>query len=351
MIRQARLWRRDGSCVVCTACARRCSIPEGSGGFCFVRRNMGGKLKLVNYGVMSSVQLDPIEKKPFNHFMPGAYVLGLGTTSCNFGCMFCQNHNISKEREITGVEVTPRKAVEMALENGAQGIAFTYNEPTIFIEYAIDVAKEAHRNGLATMFVSNGYMTPEAIEAMKGNIDAVVIDFKGNGERAFANRYEAVVSNNPIRESLLALKAAGMHIEITDLIIPKVGDSIGACRELMQWIAKNLGPDTPVHFTRFYPDYKMLDTEPTPLSTLKRHYDTARTAGLNYVYIGNVPGTEYESTYCPRCSSVAVERSGFSVLSWHIDANGLCENCGTAIPISGAPKGSPRRSRAISVLY
>ncbi len=350
MIRQARFWRREGERVVCTACARRCSIPEGAGGFCFVRRNVGGSLKLVNYGVISSIQLDPIEKKPFNHFMPGSYVLGLGTTSCNFGCMFCQNHNISKEREITGVEVTPKRAVGMALENGAQGIAFTYNEPTIFIEYAIDVAREAHRSGLATMFVSNGYMTPEAVTAMKGAIDAVVVDFKGNGERIFANRYEAITSNDPIRESLLAMKAAGIHIEITDLVLPRVGDSTEACNGLVRWIVDNLGPDTPVHFTRFYPDYKMLGSVPTPFSTLKKHHDAAKEAGLNYVYIGNVPGTKYESTFCPGCGALAVGRSGFSITEWHIDEAGMCEGCGTRIPISGG-RSITLKNRGISVIY
>lgn len=336
MIRQAVLWHKDGERVKCVACARRCSIPEGSGGFCFVRRNIGGKLKLVNYGIVSSVQMDPIEKKPFNHFMPGAYVLGLGTTSCNFGCMFCQNHNISKEREISGIELLPKHAVKLALDNGAQGIAFTYNEPTIFIEYAIDVAKEAHRNGLATMFVSNGYMTREAVALMKGHIDAVVVDFKGNAERTFANKYEAIISNDPVKEALLALKEAGIHIEITDLIIPRVGDSIEACRELALWIVENLGPNTPVHFTRFYPEYKMTEYPPTPLATLKAHYKAAKDAGLKYVYIGNVPGTEYESTYCPECGFKVIGRSGFSINSWDISENGTCRNCGARIPLRGS---------------
>jgi pyruvate formate lyase activating enzyme len=204
MIKKALLWEKNGSRVKCNACARRCLIPDGGHGFCYVRKNIGGELFLANYGVLDAIQIDPIEKKPFNHFMLGTTVLGVGTSSCNFGCLFCQNHNISKENEIEGVYISPEELIAMAKANGADGIAFTYNEPTIFIEYALDVAKEAHSNGLYTVFVSNGYMTKEAVELMKGSIDAVVVDFKGNAETVFTNKYMAVYSPEPIKEAAVS---------------------------------------------------------------------------------------------------------------------------------------------------
>lgn len=350
MMKPAKLWHRSGNRVVCTACARRCSIPEGSGGFCFIRRNIGGKLVLMSYGVISAMQVDPIEKKPFNHFMPGTYVLGIGTSSCNFGCLFCQNHNISKEREISGIEMTPAQVVDTAITQNAQGIAFTYNEPTIFIEFALDVAELAHRRGLFTTFISNGFMTKETISLMKGKIDAVVVDFKGNGERIFSNKYEMVTSNEPVKEALIEMKRAGMHIEITDLIVPRVGDSLAACHELARWIRENLGPDTPLQFTRFYPDYKMLDYPYTPIETLQKHYDAAKEEGLNYVYIGNVPGTKYAHTYCPSCGKVVIERNGYTITGWNLNPSNRCNGCGTKIPVIGK---QPElfMDRGISVLY
>ena len=332
----ARLWKGlDKDKVECTACARRCRISDGSRGFCYVRNNVNGKLHLSTYGRLEAMQVDPIEKKPFNHFMPGSRVFGVGTSSCNWGCLFCQNHNISKDREMKGVDVGPEEAVALAIENNAQGIAYTYNEPTIFIEYALDVAKIALRKGLFNVFVTNGYMTEEAVSSMKGVIDAAVINFKGNAEQKFSNKYETVVSAEPIKEALLALKKAGVHLEITDLVIPGVGDSLSACNELTAWIRDNLGSGTPVHFTRFHPDYKMLDFAETPYATLKAHYDMARENGLDYVYIGNAPGNPYESTYCPGCGAVAIGRVGFYITGSGLDRNNRCGNCGHKVGISG----------------
>ncbi|MCL4372211.1 AmmeMemoRadiSam system radical SAM enzyme [Candidatus Marsarchaeota archaeon] len=333
MIKKALLWEEVSGKVRCNACSRRCLIPNGGHGFCYVRKNIEGELYLANYGILDAIQLDPIEKKPFNHYMPGTAVLGVGTSSCNFGCMFCQNHNISKESEVRGVYLGPEDLVKLALEQNADGIAFTYNEPTIFIEYALDAATEAHKHGLYAVFVSNGYMTKEAIDLMKGKIDAVVVDFKGNAERIFTNKYMAVYSEAPIKEALVALKDAGIHIEITDLVIPGVGDSDKACTDLCSWIVHNLGTDVPLHFTRFHPDYKMDYIESTPLKTLERHYSIAKSFGMKYVYIGNVPGHKYENTYCPKCGSLAIKRFGFSILEYNLNENGECINCGEKIGI------------------
>ena len=336
MEKEAILGRQIGEGKVeCYACARRCKIPEGSHGFCYVRQNIGGKLNLVNYGVVSAMQVDPIEKKPFNHFMPGSYIFGIGTSSCNWGCQFCQNHNISKDREIEGEHISPKEMVQKAIDNNTRGIAFTYNEPTIFIEYALDVAREAHRKGLFTVFVTNGYMTREAVGEMKGLIDAAVVNLKGNGEEKFSNKFEMVMSNEPIKESLVAMKAAGLHVEITDLIIPRVGDSLEACDSFTKWVLQALGNDTPVHFTRFHPDYKMLDYPNTPYDTLKKHYEIAKKNGLEYVYIGNVPGSRYENTYCPGCGTLAIGRNGLYLSKWNIDAQSRCKKCLKTIPITG----------------
>jgi pyruvate formate lyase activating enzyme len=351
MKKEAILYRRlQDNRVECTACARLCKIPEGSRGFCFVRQNVGGKLYLANYGTLAAMQLDPIEKKPFNHFMPGSYVFGIGTSSCNWGCEFCQNHNISKEKEITGMEFEPKNIVELAIKNKAQGIAYTYNEPAIFIEYALDVARIARKKKLYNVFVTNGYVTTEAVQAMKGLIDAVVVNFKGNGEQKFANKYEVVMSNEPIKEAMLEMKKAGMHIEMTDLIIPSVGESIMACDSLMKWVRENLGADIPIQFIRFHPDYKMLDYPETPYETLKKHYEIAKNNGLQYVYIGNVPGNPYESTYCPGCGHVAIGRVGYSITKWDMNEKRECKRCGHEIFMVGnRPK--KFRHREISVLY
>jgi pyruvate formate lyase activating enzyme len=301
----------------------------------------------MSYGTLIAMQIDPIEKKPFNHFMPGTRSFGVGTSSCNFGCLYCLNHNISKEREITGTEVKPEEAVEMALENGAESIAYTYNEPAIFIEYVVDTARLAHRKGLANVMVTNGYMTKEAVASLKGLVDAAVVNFKGNGDEKFANKYEAIPSADPIKESLLEMKKAGMHLEITDLVVPRVGDSTEACDRLTRWIHDNLGADTPTHFLTFYPNYKMLDYPPTSYETLKKHYDIARKNGLNYVYIGNAPGNPYEDTYCPGCGSVVVKRSGLSIARWNLTDDMKCKKCGHQIFMNlGKPNKLTRKEEA-----
>lgn len=351
MEKEATLYRRlPGGRVECYACARLCKIPDGSHGFCFVRQNKAGKLYLANYGLVEAVQVDPIEKKPFNHFMPGTYAFGIGTSSCSWGCLFCQNHNISKEREIKGKEMSPEDVVEMALAYNTQSIAYTYNEPAIFIEYALDIAKLAHKKGLKNVWVTNGYVTKEAARSMKGLIDAVVVNYKGSGDPKFANKYETVVSNEPIKEAMLEMKKAGMHLEMTDLIIPRVGESLAACDSLTKWVRDNLGADTPIHFTKFHPDYKMLDCPETPYDTLKRHYDIAKKNGLDYVYIGNVPGNKYEDTRCPKCNSTVIGREGFYVTEWNLAENGKCNGCGHKIPIvGGMPTHFSRRE--ITALY
>jgi pyruvate formate lyase activating enzyme len=325
----------DGGKVRCTACARYCAIPEGSHGFCFVRKNVGGRLVLLSYGKASAVQVDPVEKKPLSHFHPGSRVYSIGTVGCNWRCLYCQNAEISQEREVTGRSLSPRAAVAGARRYGCQGVTFTYNEPTIFAEYALDVIREAHGAGLFANFVTNGYMTPEAVEALGPHLDAVSVDFKGSGEPGFLRKYIAAKGPEPIFESAVALRRRGVHVEITDLIVPKVGESVEATRTLARFVVDELGPETPFHLLRFHPDYKMMEFPDTPVATLERLHAVAKAEGLEYVYLGNVWGHPLEHTYCPQCGAVAVERFGFTIRGWNLDGANRCVRCHHRIPIVG----------------
>jgi len=254
--------------VRCTACARYCTIPEGSHGFCFVRKNVGGRLVLLSYGKASAVQVDPIEKKPLSHFHPGTRVFSIGTVGCNWRCQYCQNAEISQEREVVGRSLPPHAAVTQARRFGCSGVTFTYNEPSIFAEYAVDVIQEAHKAGLFANFVTNGYMTPEAVALIGPHLDAVSVDFKGSGEPGFLRKYVAAKGPEPIFDSAVALRKRGVHIEVTDLIVPEVGESVEATKKLARFVRDELGPATPFHLLRFHPDYKMMDLPETPVATL-----------------------------------------------------------------------------------
>ena len=325
----------DSGKVRCTACARYCIIPEGSHGFCFVRKNVGGQLVLLSYGKASAVQVDPVEKKPLSHFHPGSRVYSIGTVGCNWRCLYCQNAEISQEREIVGRPLSPRAAVAGAKRYGCEGVTFTYNEPTIFAEYALDVMREARAAGLFANFVTNGYMTPEAVAAIGPHLDAVSVDFKGSGEAGFLRKYVSAKGPDPIFATAADLQRRGVHVEITDLIVPEVGESPEATRTLARFVVKELGPETPFHLLRFHPDYKMMEFPDTPVSTLERLHAVAKAEGLEYVYLGNVWGHPLEHTYCPKCGAVAVERYGFTIQSWNLDRQNRCRACGHRIPIVG----------------
>jgi pyruvate formate lyase activating enzyme len=321
--------------VRCTACARYCVIPAGSHGFCFVRKNEGGKLVLLSYGRAAAVQVDPVEKKPLSHFHPGSRVFSIGTVGCNWRCQYCQNAEISQEHEVSGRPLSPRAAVEGARRYGCSGITFTYNEPTIFIEYALDVIHEAHRAGLFGNFVTNGYMTPEAVELLGPHLDAVSVDFKGSGEAGFMRKYITAKGPDPILSTIKDLKDRGVHVEITNLIVPQVGESDDATRRLARYVVDELGPETPFHLLRFHPDYHMMEFPETPVKTLERLHAIAKAEGLEYAYLGNVWGHPLEHTYCPACGAVAVRRFGFTIQDWNLDARHRCRTCGHAIPIVG----------------
>ncbi len=327
----------EGGKVRCTACARYCVIPSGSHGFCFVRKNDAGELLLLSYGLASAVQVDPVEKKPLSHYRPGTRVYSIGTVGCNWRCQYCQNAEISQEREVAGRDLPPEAAVRQAVRLGCSGMTFTYNEPTIFAEYARDLMRAAHGAGLFANFVTNGYMTPEAVDFLGSELDAVSIDFKGSGEPGFMRKYISAKGPEPIFESSVTLKERGVHVEITDLIVPEVGESVDATRKLARHIVDRLGPATPFHLLRFHPDYHMMDLPETPVATLERLHAVAKGEGLEYVYLGNVWGHPLEHTYCPGCGEVAVERFGFTIRSWNLDARNRCRRCGHALPIVGRP--------------
>jgi pyruvate formate lyase activating enzyme len=336
----------EGGKVRCTACARYCTIPEGSHGFCFVRKNVAGRLALLSYGLAAATQVDPVEKKPLSHFRPGTRVYSIGTVGCNWRCQYCQNAEISQEHEIVGRPLSPSQAVAEALRWGCSGVTFTYNEPTIFAEYALDVIREARAAGLFANFVTNGYMTPEAVDALGPHLDAISVDFKGSGEPGFLRKYISAKGPEPIFASAAALQRRGVHVEITDLIVPEVGESVEWARTLARYVRDELGPSTPVHLLRFHPDYRMLELPVTPIETLERLHAVVKAEGLEYVYLGNVWGHPLEHTYCPACGSVAVRRYGFMIRSWNLDDQNRCRTCGHAIPIIGRPPAGYRPSFA-----
>ncbi len=335
-LHEAMLYKKEkDKKVKCHLCARRCLISDGATGFCLVRKNEGGALYSLNYGKAVSAAVDPIGKKPLSHFNPGALVMSVAAAGCNFRCQFCDNWMVSQEKEVTGEHFPPAEIVKSAGERKCQGISYTYTEPTIFMEYAYDTAKIAHQVGLFNTFVTNGYMTPEAVKTIAPYLDAATVDFKGGGDPDFYKSFSAVPTVEPIYESLKELGRNGVHIEITNLVVPKIGDSMDRIREMATWINETLGRDVPFHLLRFHPDYKMTTTPATTVEVMEKAYMTAKDAGLSYVYLGNVPGHPAENTYCPRCNELLIKRYSFEITKWNLTKDMNCPVCGHGIPIKG----------------
>jgi pyruvate formate lyase activating enzyme len=323
----------DDHKVGCHLCGRRCQIPDGKLGYCQVRKNEKGTLYSLVYGKACSANPDPIEKKPLWHFHPGSLVMSVATVGCNFRCFFCQNFQISHERDIVGRSLSPQNIVDMALQTGCTGVSYTYTEPTIFFEYAYDTAKIAQEHGLFNTFVTNGYMTPEAVETIAPYLDAATVDFKGNANPGFYKQFCNVPSVEPIFDSLKAMKTAGIHIEITNLLVTEVGDDLQDAESLALWIVKELGADTPLHLLRFYPHHKMSNLPPTPVKTLEAAAEASLRAGLKYVYLGNVPGHQGANTVCSNCGALIIERLGIQTTSVRLTRQGRCPSCNLPIPI------------------
>ena len=331
-LHEARWWEREANGKVhCYLCPRHCHIGEGQAGFCFIRANEGGKLFSLGYAHPAALQIDPIEKKPLNHFLPGTRVFSMGTAGCNMGCFFCQNWDISKSRadQVRATHVPPEDVVKLAIRNGCPSIAFTYNEPTIWGEYVIDICQAAKEYGLKTVMVSNGYITRQAFHDIYDHIDAANIDLKAFTENFYGR--VTLTHLKPVLETLERLKnETNVWFEITNLIIPTLNDPPVETRELAEWVLEHLGPDVPLHFTAFHPDFKLRDKPRTPPETLHAARATALDVGLHYVYEGNIfSGGAH--TYCPSCKALLIRRSWHDVQEKHL-RNGCCPKCGTAIP-------------------
>lgn len=328
--------RLENKKVKCNLCGRRCLINNDGIGFCSVRKNEEGTLFSLVYAKAISACIDPIEKKPLSHFNPGAAVMSVATVGCNFRCQFCDNWMISQEKKIAGKHFPPEEVVKSVRDNGCHGISYTYTEPTVFFEYAYDTARLAHQVGFFNTFVTNGYMTPEAVKTIAPYLDAATVDFKGGGDPEFYKAFSSVPSVEPIFECLKEMKRNDIHIEITNLVIPRIGESLQKVMELATWIRNNLGRDTPFHLLRFHPDYQLTTISSTTIETLEKAYVTAKDAGLNYVYIGNVPGHPCGNTYCPSCNELLIKRFSFEITKWNLTRDMCCPVCGQEIPIRGS---------------
>lgn len=322
-----------GGRVKCDLCAHRCVIFPGRAGICRVRENIGGDLFTHAYGRVVAHDVDPIEKKPLNHFYPGSTAYSIATVGCNFHCRFCQNWAVSQvlspEQFLMGDDLSPEEIVDAAMMHECRTIAYTYTEPTIFMEYALDTAEIAHRRGLRNVFVTNGYETPEAAEALRPYIDAANIDLKSFRD----SYYRKVVGARlqPVLDTIRLMKMLGIWIEVTTLVVPGRNDSDEELRDITRFLANEVGRETPWHLSRFFPAYRMTDVPPTDISLLERARDIGLAEGLHFVYIGNVGDTRWESTYCPGCGALLIERKRMSVLA-NRTVDGACPGCGREVP-------------------
>jgi len=313
--------------IKCLLCQHYCQMKEGQVGVCGVNKNENGELKTLVYGHPSTINLDPVEKKPIYHLLPGTTALSFGTVGCNFKCPFCQNWQISQEHSVdTSVEVSPEKMVDLAIENGASSIAYTYNEPTVFYPYAKDIGVIARQKGLKNIFVTNGFETPEVVKDMASWLDAANVDLK-SWDDAY---YKKVLKGGleAVKETLRGMVKEGIWVEVTTLLIEGENDSNEDLEAMASFIADELGVHVPWHLSAFHPDYKMQDHEYTKLQTLQRASDIAKKAGLLYVYMGNVP--VHGDTYCPDCGTLLIDRTGYSVTKNSL-VEGHCPKCNRAI--------------------
>lgn len=317
--------------VRCDLCPRKCLITEGDRGFCRVRENSNGKLYSLVYGKPASVNIGPIEKAPLYHFIPGHRRLTLATVGCNLTCKHCHNWHISQRapEDMRHYSLTPHEVVQRAKRLGVNSISFTYTEPTIFYEYMYDIATLARREGIRTSIVSNGFISPEPLRKLVRVLDAVKIDLK-----AFTERFYSEICGGrlaPVKKTLQVLREEGVFFEIVNLVIPTLNDNPEDIERMCRWIKENLGADVPIHFSRFHPSFRLTRLPATPVETLERAVKIAHRAGLKYVYIGNVPGHRYNSTFCPGCNERLIHRVHFSVLDNNV-VNGACSFCGYELP-------------------
>ncbi len=333
MKKEVLIYDKVDDALNCKICERRCVISKGNAGFCSMRANIDGKLCALNYGAASSVAVDPIEKKPLFHFYPGSTVFSLGSVGCNFRCKHCQNWNISQVNleEIPTHQISPDEAIRLTKQYGCKSIAWTYNEPTMWFEYTYDCAKLAKKEGIATIYVTNGYMTEESFKMINPYLDAANIDLKGMSDKFYRDLCQARLQ--PVLDNIKRFYENKIHIEITNLMIPGYNDSEEDIKALVNFMVEETGLEVPLHFTRFFPYYELGQLPPTPVESLQRAYKIAKDAGMKYVYIGNVSTGGEESTFCPECGKVVIQRNGFEVVSKEVEEKGVCPTCKAKLDI------------------
>ena len=330
--RIASYWQKvKDNIVQCVLCPRRCVIKPGMRGFCTARINKEGALYTLGYGNPVAVHVDPIEKKPFFHVLPGTNAFSIAVAGCNMRCLFCQNWGISQAKpdEVSAYDMPPEKVVDEAIRNDCPFIVYTYTEPTIFYEYMLDISKLARAKGLKTGMHTCGYINQEPLKELLKYMDAVNVDLKSFDE-GFYKKMGALAELKPVLDTLKEIKKEGVWLEITNLIIPGQNDDPGQIRRMCKWIKENLGDETPLHFSRFMPSFQLQNLPPTPIEKLEEAYRIASDVGLKYVYIGNVPGHPQENTYCPNCKKLVVGRAGYEILENNIK-DGKCKFCGYKI--------------------
>ena len=328
----ARYWQKlESGKIQCDLCPRQCRLSDGQRAFCFVRKREGERLVLTTYGQSTGFCIDPIEKKPLNHFLPGSPVLSFGTAGCNLGCRFCQNWTTSKSRDVARLSgsASPEAIARSAKRHNCRSVAFTYNDPVIWAEYAIDTAAACRELGLRTVAVTAGYIQEPAREEFFRSLDAANVDLKAFSQTFYKKLCFAELG--PILDTLAWIAAeTTLWLEVTTLLIPGQNDSNEELEKLVSWFAMHLGPDVPLHFSAFHPDFKMKDLPRTPLETLRRARYIARSHGLRYVYTGNVHDRDGDTTYCPGCQAGVIVRDWYQLITWHLEG-GQCRTCGTLI--------------------
>lgn len=323
-----------GKTVQCKVCPKECKVGDQERGYCGNKENRGGKYYTLAYGNPCAAHVDPIEKKPLYHFLPGTLAFSISTAGCNFNCKFCQNWDLSQSRpeqmSERAVKLMPEDVVFHAKRSGSDTIAYTYGEPVVFYEYMYDTAAIGRERGVRSVAITNGYINEKPMRELLKVLDAVKVDFKAYTEKFYRDACDGELK--PVLDALVLLKEEGMWFELVYLIVPTLNDGRKEIRRMTKWIMKNLGPDVPMHFSRFHPTYMMKNLPRTPVKTLEMARDTAMDGGMNYVYIGNVGGHEGENTYCPNCKNIIIQRMGYSIMKMEIRKNGKCGFCGHKIP-------------------
>jgi len=328
-----------GAHVQCSLCPHRCIIRDGERGTCRVRENRRGRLYSMVYGNPCAVHVDPIEKKPFYHFLPSASAFSLATAGCNLRCLYCQNWTISQvpPEETENIDLPPEAVVAGAQQYQAPVIAYTYSEPTVFYEYMLATARLGRQAGLRSVVISAGFIEPEPLQELCRAVDAIKIDLKGYDEEFYRKVCSAGLG--PVLRAIQTIYATGVHLEIVNLVVPTLNDNLEQLRALARWVARDLSPDVPLHFSRFYPQYKLVNLPPTPVETLEQARQIALEEGVRFVYVGNVPGHLGDNTYCPACGRPIIVRQGFAVTEYHLNG-GTCAYCGATIPGVWWPPGT-----------